>query len=472
MDAYRKYQDYFKVIYSSFYCLSFLSIILGCGGGGNAGSKSVGIMSENLSFQQTCKYPPMVSTLSPFNVPEIPQFPTIISYGNKYHVDKERGSNSNDGSFRNPWATLQYGVNQLTAGDTLIVHAASTGYDEWVYVANTGTNENWITIKGVDGEKVILQGGLTFNSTAEFILFKNIDIKGALWTLIDISNNSHDLAIDNAAINCQSSTDNYTGVFIKAGVHNVWFRNMDIHNCGYKKLTPTDASGVYMVPESITDPLITDITFMNVTVRDNKGDGIGSSAVDSIYLDGCEASNNTGDGFDIAAKTRAVIKNSVSANNGIEPGLLYQGVGLKIWSKETWLINSLIYDNYYDGVLFVPKEDNSKLYILNSTFVDDDLYNRTGYGTNQVYLYNNIFYSINRYPAVIFEDISKQTLAGEDNNYYFSAYDDVAFEFRDNLVVDRAYTISEMGNGKWYASEGFGEHNIGKILDGNSCQLN
>ena len=121
----------------------------------------------------------------------------------------------------------------------------------------------------------------------------------------------------------------------------------------------------------------------------------------------------------------------------------------------------------------MPNEDDSNLYILNSTFVDDVIFNRAGYGTNQVYLYNNIFYSISSYPpAVIFQDISKQTLAGEDNNYYFSAFDVIAFEFRDNSVLDRSYTFSEMGNGKWYASEGFGEHDIGKILDKDSCQLN
>ncbi len=424
----------------------------------------------------------MVNTLSPFNSPAIPQFPTIISYGNKYHVDKDRGSNSNDGSSRNPWATLQYGVNQLTAGDTLIVHEASTGYDEWVYIANAGTNDNWITIKGADGEKVILQGRLTFNSTAEYILFKNIDIKGALWDLVDFSTDSHHLAIDEVEINCQSSTDNYTGIWVSDGVNNVWFRKMDIHHCGYNKTNPTDCSGICMKQDGISD-----ITLIKVTAKDNKGDGFGTDSsltgtdnhykVQSVFFDRCTANNNTGDGFDIVAEL-AVINNSLSFDNGND-----QGAGFKLWTQEAWMTNCLAYNNAYEAVLYRPLKNDSDLYILNCTFVGDnrgrgysgELRNAIGdgtYGTNKVYLYNNIFYAIDTQEAIIFEDISKQTLAGEDNNYYFSATDVIAFRLKDNLVVDRSYTISEMGNGKWYASEGFGEHDMGKILDGDSCQLN
>lgn len=405
------------------------------------------------------------------SIPSIPPFPTITitkQDPKTYHVDKNSGSDSYDGSPENPWATIQHGVNQLTAGDTLMVHAVSTGYREWVYISKAGTNDNWITIKGLDGqngEKAFIEDyELRFISPASYILVENINVKGMnSWSTLFLNASSHHLAFDNIEIDCQTSDKIYTGVAVRGGVHNVWFRNMDIHHCGYTATKMTDASGVLLYREVMTDPLITDITFIDVTVRDNKGDGIGSTHVDSVYFDGCKAIDNTGDGFDMAAKTRAVFKNTVSADNGRAPGLNYQGVGIKAWSKETWLINSLVYNNYYDGVLFQPNEDNSTLYILNSTFIDDDFLNRTGYGTNQVYLYNNIFYSLRSYPpAVMFQDISRQILAGEDNNYYFSVDNSVAFKYKEGDYT-RDYKFKEMGDGTWYVATGHGAHNIGKV---------
>ncbi|RJR16419.1 MAG: hypothetical protein C4581_10020 [Nitrospiraceae bacterium] len=407
----------------------------------------------------------LVFAVSSINIPEIPPFPAIISTGNTYHVSKDIGSNLNDGSSEHPWKTLQYGVDQVKAGDTLIVHATPAGYNEWVYISNSGTESNWITIKGRDGEdgqKVIITDyELRLKSSAAYISVENINIHGKYWSTLFLNSNTHHLAFNNIEIDCQNSSENYTGVVVHEGVNNVWFRDMYIHNCGYEKLSPTDASGVYMMRHLSTDPLITDIVFMNVTVRDNNGDGISSTAVDSVYFDRCNVTNNTGDGYDIYARTRAVFKDIISAENG--EGLRYQGVGIKAWSKETWLINALIYKNYYDGVLFQSVEDNSKFFVLNSTFVDDVFYNRSGYGTNQVYLYNNVFYPLNAYPpTVIFEDISKQTLAGEDNNYYFSDNNAVAFKYKEGGKT-RNYTFKEMGDGTWYKSTGYGSKNIGII---------
>jgi len=426
------------------------------------------------------------------SVPEIPPFPTIISNGYTYHVDKDVGSNLNNGSAVNPWATLGYGINQLTAGETLIVHGASTPYDEWFQISSAGTYDSWITVIGVDGEngeKVIVQNRLTFNSSAAYMLIKNIDLHGGGWLKLRLFPDSHHLAFDDIEIDCQSSTDNYTGVWVDAGVNNVWFKDMDIHHCGYMKQNPTDCSGV-CIKASALPQLVNDIIFINVTARDNKGDGFSTSSnyltVDSVYFDGCSAVHNTGDGFDIRAN-RVVFTDSVSIENGPD-----QGVGFKSWATETWLINCRTYNNEWEAVLYRPYEDNSEIYILNCTFMGDnkehyggEIRNSKGFGTNNVYIYNNIFQSINT-KAVVFEDVSKQTLAGEDHNYYFSANDPalkragetIAFQFRrnkghgnkrefrqDGSNILRSYTFCEMGDGTWYAGEGLGEHDNGKAMD-------
>ena len=421
-------------------------------------------------------------------VPDIPPVPTVISNGNTYHVDQDIGRDFlNHGSSEKPWATIQYGIDRLSAGDTLIVHEADDGYNEFTKISKAGNRDGWITIRGAEGEKVVLKGGkITFNRNAKYIHLENIDIniQDAGWMLLEIENNAQYLAISNVEIDCRSSPMNYVAVWVNAGVNNVWFKDMDIHHCGYKKTNPTDCSGVCMVRRlGVADPLLDNITFKNVTVRDNKGDGIGGQHVDHVYFDGCIANNNTGDGFDIEAKTRAVFKSTISSNNGPED----QGVGFKTWSKESWFVNCIAFNNYYSGIHSKPLHLESSIYILNSTFAGNNKYRALGQilltnlfaqkepdiSSTKIFIYNNIFYTINT-PGIVFGDWSNQTLGGEDNNYFFSAQEDAmprAYNFalviRESRLNDinrftKGYTFSDMDNGIWYKDTGYGKNDIGE----------
>lgn len=418
-------------------------------------------------------------------VPDIPPFPVILSSGNTYHVDGDHPNAQNFGNHYatayHPWKTLQFAIDKLSAGDTLIVHESAIDYDKWLSIDTAGADNNWITIMGAEGEIVELYDArLNFGSNAKYIHFKDIDFKSGIgrWSIIDIIAGASNLAIEGVEIDCGSSADNYTGIWTREGVNNVWFKDMDIHHCGYSKTNPTDCSGI-----CLKEPAIDEITFLNVTVRDNKGDGIGScsdpsSPRGSVYFDRCTSKNNTGDGFDMNA-SRVILKNSVSSNNGPD-----QGVGFKSWSKETWIVNYLSFDNTYEAIMYRPHWEESKLYVLNSTLVGN---NKTHYGGqirigqdypslgySYLYLYNTIFHSVNT-KAVVFEDINRQILAEEDNNFCFSANDPalprageiIAFQFRDTISnIVASYTFSEMGDGTWFASEGVGEHDIGMTKDG------
>ena len=349
--------------------------------------------------------------------------------------------------------------------------------------------------KGGGDENVELKGGkITFSSNAKYVHLDNIDINvhDAGWLLLEIKNNAQYLAVTNVEINCQSSTKNYVGVWANAGVSNIWFKDMDIHHCGYKKTNPTDCSGICLVRRlGGAEPLLDNITFQNVTVRDNKGDGIGSQHVDHVYFDGCIANNNTGDGFDIEAKTQAVFRNTVSSNNGPD-----QGVGFKTWSKETWFLNCIAYNNKYNGINNKPLHLESSIYILNSTFAGNNKYRTQGQirltnlfakdepdlSSTKIFIYNNLFYTINT-PGIAFDDWSNQTLGGEDNNYFFSAQQDamprasnLAIVLRESRVDDanrftKGYTFADVDNGTWYKDTGFGKNDIGETTKDVSRRL-
>jgi hypothetical protein len=73
-----------------------------------------------------------------------------------YYVATD-GNDANPGSIATPWATIQYGVDQLSAGDTLYLRAGS--YHEAVVMNNVdGTSGSPIVITNYQDEEVIING--------------------------------------------------------------------------------------------------------------------------------------------------------------------------------------------------------------------------------------------------------------------------------------------------------------------------
>jgi hypothetical protein len=72
-------------------------------------------------------------------------FTSHLISGKVYHVSPG-GLDSNPGSLEYPWQTIQYSVNQLSAGDTLFVHNGV--YNESIVINNSGNeNDGFIVIK-------------------------------------------------------------------------------------------------------------------------------------------------------------------------------------------------------------------------------------------------------------------------------------------------------------------------------------
>ncbi|BAO43044.1 hypothetical protein TBH_C0096 [Thiolapillus brandeum] len=85
---------------------------------------------------------------------------TLVARGAFYYVDATNGSDSNPGnSLDAPWLTLNYAINQLQAGDTLYLRAG-TFYESQLIFTQSGTRQNWITIKPWNNEEVIIDGSL------------------------------------------------------------------------------------------------------------------------------------------------------------------------------------------------------------------------------------------------------------------------------------------------------------------------
>ncbi len=84
-----------------------------------------------------------------------------------YFVSKE-GNDSSAGTEASPFATIQKGVDRLTAGDTLCIKGYSDGttYSGGVALTNkNGTANNWITLGGYEPDKkVVIQGNTNYTN--------------------------------------------------------------------------------------------------------------------------------------------------------------------------------------------------------------------------------------------------------------------------------------------------------------------
>ena len=69
---------------------------------------------------------------------------TSSSYSADYYVSPT-GNNSNSGIISSPWQTVQFGVDQLTAGDNLFLRAGT--YFEKIDITVSGTSSARISVK-------------------------------------------------------------------------------------------------------------------------------------------------------------------------------------------------------------------------------------------------------------------------------------------------------------------------------------
>lgn len=80
---------------------------------------------------------------------------------NTYYVSTN-GSDINDGTEKNPFYTIQRGINQMKSGDTLIIREGV--YHEAVQVyQKKASNDSWCTIKSYPGESVSVVGDYKLN---------------------------------------------------------------------------------------------------------------------------------------------------------------------------------------------------------------------------------------------------------------------------------------------------------------------
>lgn len=411
-------------------------------------------------------------------IPEIPSFPSIQSNGTTYHVDKNTGNDATgDGSSGSPWATVQHGVNQLSAGNTLIVHAGATAYNEEVDVSVAGSSDNWVTIQGESGQAVEITHssgiGIELMSTAKYIYIENFKVTTNGGRGTRCNSGSEYIAYDNMEFD--GTSNGIDGLILGInvtlpGVKYVYVKNVEIHHYnGYGTLFNKPGEKFY---------------FYNCVAHHNGDDGFAgrsnrcvSHFLTDIYFTDCYSHDNAGEGWDIGAKYgQNILENCISSNNNT--------FGFKVWGNSTWFVNCLSYGNENGDMSLkslwtTPGYDVSNVYILNCTFhgqhashsgnIIGEKQNNSGASCGieqmvdtELYLYNNIFWATNR--AILFWH-TNYSVAEADHNYFFAAGNIVSYQYRQNYsTVLKTYYISDMNNNVFSNAKGLEANSFARYI--------
>jgi len=119
------------------------------------------------------------------------------SNGDSYYVATNGNDTSGDGSEGSPWRTIQHGVNQLSAGDTLYVKAGT--YDEGgtLTISSSGVATNYITVRSYPGDDVTIDASshsTGIRISGSYIRFKGFELIGGTGSGIIVS--GHDCIIE------------------------------------------------------------------------------------------------------------------------------------------------------------------------------------------------------------------------------------------------------------------------------------
>lgn len=159
------------------------------------------------------------------------------------------GSNSNPGTLSQPWQTVQYAANNVSAGDVVYIRAGT--YDAWD-VTTSGTSNNPITFRNYPSELPVVNGSNFTNGgidiRASYIIIDGIRIYNVSGdgihiegSVLGVSNPITDITIRNCQIDGTSNAGIYCAGLIMGStipvneyrVFNVLIEDNDITNTNY-----------------------------------------------------------------------------------------------------------------------------------------------------------------------------------------------------------------------------------------------
>lgn len=202
---------------------------------------------------------------------------SIADSNQNYYFVSQNGDNNNSGDFNNPFRSIQYGIDQLSAGDELYIRNGK--YHEKLYISCKGTYSKPIKISAFNNEEVIIDGSIWNKNEMDFYGQALIYLDNVSY--INISN----IKIHNAAYaGISNSFSRTTRDWADENFYPL--SHVEIYNCTFywfnKSAIGIFHNNISELDEGVISNNITishcDVSHVN---RDGGGEGISISARDS-----------------------------------------------------------------------------------------------------------------------------------------------------------------------------------------------
>ncbi|GEM_PF-547085 len=408
---------------------------------------------------------------------------TVYAYVSEFHKSQSHyvstsGNNANPGSEAHPWLTVQYGLDHIFSGDTLIIMAGV--YNEKVIVPVSG-----VLIKNYPNQNAILDGtGLTYSDaimeitdqsdiTIQGLEIANnvqLDAQGILISgncqNITIKNNKiHDIYFSsdpNAPVNENTNSQPLIVYGTQTtAISGLLITGNEIYNCrpGFSEALSIDGN---VDGFDISNNLIHDITNIGIVAAghyqvcpDPLLDQPRNGVIKNNQTYNCRSPYAASGGIYVDGAKDIVIENNTTYQNdyGIE-------VGCEITGKSASGIivkNNMIYNNRITGIAFGGFDypaGSGKIESCtlnnNTLFQNDSISDYNGEMlityTENCNIFNNIFSTTNQ-DIAFYLDIAPVNLF-LDYNLYFCPGGNISLEFSWNGTTYMGLSYFRNGTGQ------------------------
>lgn len=435
-------------------------------------------------------------------------FFSMAAFAKTYYVSTA-GNDSNTGSGSSPWLTIQHAVDQVVAGDTILVKSGV--YNELVTFNKSGSEaDGYIVLQNAPGESPIIDGSGLAGSG------------GWIPALIKIISKNYIKVVGFELRNLITSDSGVfpAGIWIRGTSHHIELLNNIVHHIEMNK-SNAGAHGIAVygtsAPDSIheilldgneiyacklgwSESLVLNGNVSNFIIRNNKVHDNDNIGYDFIGFEG-ECPDPTYDQarygqvydnvvYNIDSRTNPAYGGEASADGFyvdggrdivFEHNTAYQcNIGFELASEHKGkstsgitMRNNFIYDNHVIGIAIGGYDSNrgttDDCYIVNNSLYNNNTDN-LGWGAEILMQYycqnntfkNNIIYAAAGKPVVLNETQSGTNNIFDNNLYYgtsgiywnwrgteyssFSAYQSGSGQDAHGLFADPLYISPEDGN--------------------------
>lgn len=401
------------------------------------------------------------------------------SNGKTYYVSTS-GDNSNPGTRESPWATPGFGSRQLQPGDTLLILGGRyilSEFDADIITPNSGTANNWVVIKGEEGNRPVLAGRDN--------LLSGFNIADAHYAWID----NLEITSDNGA-QFRNGIEGVSGLVNHVILSNLYIHNVDeygINIADTDDLKILDSQIVYTGYGSVGGPEGQQGGWRNVLIKGSslsynghyyqggpgpspydRPDGFGIEPSDGpIEIVDTIAEHNRGDGFDSKARNTYIHDCTVS-NNFAD--------GVKLWGTGSKVENCLIYGKGDGNAMSTPwasividTTDSNAHFELADNTIDAEagqsylMYVQYDFGDVPITLTmkNNIFSSRGDNAPIYLNRLVSYT--AENNAFWFPGTDHVLEH--SGVRQFGSNDMAQLGSGSLYGDPLFVQTGFGSVGD-------